>query len=106
MREDLHGDLRAQTMLLTAFTIAGPVSLAMTDRLLIRRAPLDVLIGSSIGCVLTYLFWLSTSSVLASVVAFAFVGVFVAPLYPIAMAQAYRAIPERSGLVNAVASLF
>ena len=39
-------------------------------------------------------------------VAMACVGASSAPLYPIAQAQAYRALPGRSGAVNAAASLF
>jgi fucose permease len=34
------------------------------------------------------------------------VGVFTAPLYPIAKAQVYRELPERSGMVNALTTVF
>jgi MFS family permease len=109
MREKLHGGPVAEAVLLFAFTTAQAISLAVLDRMLEPRrghSPRAILAWSSLACAISYVGWLLSPSVAIAIALFALVGVFSAPLYPIAKAQAYRAAPEHSGLVNALSTLF
>jgi MFS family permease len=106
VRERFGAGALAETTLLSGFTVAGALSLAFTDRLLRTRSPMPILAWSSIACALCLVAWLTAGSLPAAVLAFAAVGAFAAPLYPIAKAQAFRALPERAGLVNAIGALF
>jgi fucose permease len=61
---------------------------------------------TSVACAGSYLAWLFAPSVWLSTTLFFVVGMTAAPMYPIASAQAYAALPGRSGTVNAAGHLF
>jgi fucose permease len=54
----------------------------------------------------SYSAWLTTSTLWLSTSLFFLVGVTAAPMYPITSAQAYKALPGRSGTVNAAGHVF
>jgi fucose permease len=82
------------------------VGLATTERLLSRIEPLRLLRAAGLACAAAYALWLVAPSLALSSGLLFLVGFFAAPLYPIAKAQAYRALPGQSGMVNAVAHVF
>jgi predicted MFS family arabinose efflux permease len=96
----------ARGAILAGFVAGGALGLLAVERLLRRAPPVRVLFASSVACAALYLHWLSVSAPVPSALLFAAVGATAAPLYPLAMAQAYAALPGRSGAVNAAASLF
>ena len=106
LRDELGVDTLGRSIIFGA-GIAGAIAGAMiTERLLARVAPLRLLLASSATCALAYVAWWMAPSVWLSAILFAAVGATAAPLYPIASAQAYAALPARSGAVNAAAHLF
>ena len=106
LRDELGVDTLGRSIIFGA-GIAGAIAGAMiTERLLARVAPLRLLLASSATCALVYVAWWMAPSVWLSAILFAAVGATAAPLYPIASAQAYAALPARSGTVNAAAHLF
>ncbi len=87
--------------------VAGAVlGVVATERLLAHVAPLRLLLVASLACGLTYGLWLLVPHLGASAALFFLVGATAAPLYPIASAEAYAALPGRSGTVNAAGHLF
>lgn len=102
----LGATLAERGLVLAAFMLGEMLSLAVVDRLLQRMAPLRLLRWSAAACTLAYVAWVAAPGLVASAVMFAVVGACAAPLYPIAKAQAYRALPGQSGLVIAAAQLF
>lgn len=106
----LHDRLAAtpalQAAALTGLALGGGVGLVIANRLLTRVAPLRVLAGSCVICIALVSTWLVIDHALASAIVLALCGAAIAPLYPIAKAQAYRARPDRPGLVNAAGQLF
>jgi MFS family permease len=106
LRDELAADIATQTAALTACAIAGAVGLAISERLFRRIDPVRLLVLCSTACGLAYVAWLSASTIAASIVALALVGLFTAPLYPICAARAYAARPGEAGLVAAVDQLF
>ncbi|HVS12350.1 MAG TPA: hypothetical protein VMV46_00360, partial [Thermoanaerobaculia bacterium] len=96
----------ARAGVLAAFPIGAVGGLAVCERLLARAPPRSVLAGSAACCTAAYLGWLAAPSAIWSGVLLALVGASAAPLYPIAKAQAYRALPGRPGAVNALGQLF
>lgn len=77
-----------------------------TDRLLARFSPLRLLLVTSVLATIAYGAWLLATDVWLSAALFGLVGLTVAPMYPITIAQAYAALPGRSGTVNAAGHLF
>lgn len=102
----LGASVAQRSVALGGLMVGGMAGLLASDRLLRRLAPLALLAGSSALCAVCYAAWLATSSLPASAALLAAVGFSASPLYPIAKAQAYRALPGRSGLVVAGAQLF
>jgi MFS family permease len=96
----------ARSLILGASVAGGIVGLLVSERLLARVAPVRLLGLCAAACGLCYGAWLCVSSLWASAILLVLVGVFSAPLYPIAVAQAYAALPGRSGAVNAAGHLF
>jgi MFS family permease len=89
-----------------ACTAGGIAGLLVTDRLLLRFEPLRLLVVTcAFGCALVPL-WVLAPTPLAVGVVLTLLGAVVSTYYPIAKAQAYRALPGRSGAVNAVDALF
>lgn len=106
LRDHLHAGPIARSVVLGAFMVGGACGLVITDRLLARMAPLRLLAGSSVLCAVLYVAWLSAPAVWLATLLMAAVGATAAPLYPIASAQAYAALPGRSGTVNAAGHVF
>jgi predicted MFS family arabinose efflux permease len=97
----------AQRSLALAGFMAGAVAGLLTaERLLRRVAPLRLLRWAGSAGSLVYLAWLAAPGVGSSAALLGAVGFCAAPLYPIVKAQAYRALPGRSGAVNAAAVAF
>lgn len=91
---------------LLAFTAGGVVGLLVLGRLLRRVSPQRLLVGSCIGCALATAGWTLHGHEAAMLLLLALSGAFAALHYPIAQAQAYAALPERSTLVAAAAQPF
>lgn len=67
---------------------------------------MQLLVGSCVGSLVFYALWLSGEPAPESALWLFATGAFVAAHYPLAQAQAYRALPERSTLVAAAAQPF
>ena len=106
LRDELGVGPATQALVLGCFTVWSMLGLALVERYLSRHDPLRVLQVAAAACALTYLLWLTTTSIAASATLLFVVGLTCAPLYPIAMAQAYRALPGASGTVHAVGNVF
>lgn len=106
LRDHLHAGPIERSIILVACVAGEVCGLAIADRLLARMPPLRVLIVSCVSCAALYLAWLAAPTVWLSALLMAGVGVTVAPLYPIVSAQAYAALPGRSGTVNAAGHVF
>jgi predicted MFS family arabinose efflux permease len=105
MRDVLVYDDAARNSVLAAFALGSIVGLLVTDRTLTRYRPRSLLAFASAGCLLAYAAWLAAGTPLTSALSMLMVGGFTGPQYAIAQAQAYRALPDRSGLVNAFGHL-
>jgi MFS family permease len=106
LRDGLGAGPAARSLVLGAFVAGGGLGLAVTDRLLARVPALRLLAVAAAACIACYLAWLATTTLWLSAVLMVGVGAATAPLYPIAAAQAYAALPGRSGTVNAVGHVF
>lgn len=98
---DLGAGPVERSVVIGAEVAGGLVGLWLLDRLLVARSPRAILIASATACLVTYAAWLAAPALWLSAVLFALVGVTIAPLYPLTMAQAYAALPGRSGAVHA-----
>jgi predicted MFS family arabinose efflux permease len=106
MADVLQLDLGARTAALTACELGVIVGLMGSDALLARVAPRALLLASAAACALAWLAFLSVENAFAASLALFATGAFAATHYPLVKAQAYRALPGRSGTVNAVLTLF
>lgn len=106
LRSHLGAGPIAISVVVGAGVVGALAGALLTDWLLARVAPLRLLRMSSVACLVVYVAWLLAPSVWLSAVLFAAVGVTAAPMYPIASAQAYAALPRRSGTVNAAAHIY
>jgi MFS family permease len=106
LRDHLHAGPIERSVVLGACMVGGAIGLVVTERLLARMPPLRLLAASSALCAALYLAWLSAPAVWLSALLMAAVGATAAPMYPIASAQAYAALPGRSGTVNAAGHVF
>ena len=106
MRDELGAGPAERSAILMAFMAGGMVGLLVLERLLARVDPLRMLRAAALGSAIAYAAWLSVRSPVASAFWMFLTGLFSSSLYPIAKAQAYRALPGRSGMLNAVAHLF
>jgi MFS family permease len=103
---DLGLDVAARNVVMAALMagfIAGAVGL---ERCVAGRDPLRLLAACGAACVASYVAWLFATGPVTAALSLAAVGLTSAPLYPIVKAQAYRALPDRAGAVNAVRGLF
>ena len=78
----------------------------LRKRLLRRRGELTLLLASAIACAIAYAGWLAAPEAWSSAILMIVVGATAAPLYPLAMAQAYALRPGASGSVQAAGHLF
>ncbi len=106
LRDTLQLGAVARSAILGSGVIGALLGTLVLPRLLRRFRPLPLLLGACLVCALSYVGWLASSSPLASALWFFGVGVAAAPMYPVASAKAYEALPGRSGTVNAVAHVF
>jgi predicted MFS family arabinose efflux permease len=82
------------------------VGLFATQRLLDRVAPRRLLAVSAVLCCAMCWAWLAAPTPLSATIALFLLGVTVAPLYPIASAEAYATLPDRPAVVAAIGHLF
>ncbi|MGE0397340.1 MAG: sugar MFS transporter [Kofleriaceae bacterium] len=106
MRDQLGGGIEWQSAMILAMTIGGGLGLVALDRLLAKRSERDALLLSASACALSFVAWILAPTLWLSVGLMGLVGMFAAPLYPLAAAQAYARRPEASGSVLAAQSLF
>jgi fucose permease len=91
---------------LSAFTGGGLLGLILLRRMLGRIGSTELLAVCALGCVCSYALWLLLDPGWASSMLLTVTGAFAAAHYPIAMAQAYAALPGRATLVAAAVQLF
>ena len=106
VRDDFGASARWQSATIVAFVAGNALGLVVLDRVLQRTSERRVLIAAAAGCAIAYAGWMIAPSPLGGLLAIIPVGVFSAPLYPLASAQAYATRPESSGLVLAASHLF
>ena len=98
--------LAARTAALSALMVGELAGLAAGDLLVARIAPRALLRASALGSAAAWLVFLSLSAPGLLSAALFVVGMLASLQYPLVKAQAYRALPGRSGAVNAVLTLF
>jgi MFS family permease len=106
LRDGLGADSETRSLILMAMMAGALLGLALLDRLLARFDPLKLLTTSCVGTTVSYLAWLSATDPVSSGFWIFSSGLFIGTLYPLAKAQAYRALPGRSGMLNAIAHVF
>jgi predicted MFS family arabinose efflux permease len=106
LRDELGAGPVVRSAAMAVCTLGGALGLFLSERLLARLSPLRVLALASCACTASYAGFLCTSSLGMAVLTLFLVGATATPLYPIAAAQAYAALPGRSGAVNAAGHLF
>jgi FSR family fosmidomycin resistance protein-like MFS transporter len=102
LRDEVGLGLEARASVLTVLMLGGALGLLGLDRLLRRFDPLPILAFAGAGSALAFCAWLTVRDPWASGLFFFLTGVFSAAHYPLAQSQAYRALPEGSGTVNAL----
>jgi MFS family permease len=105
LRERLGAGVGQRSAILIAYMVGMLVGLLVTDRLLSRADPIRLVRLSAGVSGSLLLAWVFAPGLASSAALLALVGLCAAPLYPIAQARAYRALPGASGLVNAAQSL-
>jgi MFS family permease len=106
LRDELGAGQTTRAALLGGFVVGAALGLVITDRLLRRMDPLRLLAMSGVACGARYLAWIVAPTLWLSAALLVAVGATAAPLYPITMAQAFAALPGRSGAVQAASHLF
>lgn len=106
MRGPLGFGVEENAWVIGAGVVGAIVGAAAAERVLRSVSSMKVLLLASAGGALCFVGWLVSEEVALSTVTFFGVGLFVAPMYPIANAEAYAALPNRSGLVNAARHVF
>ena len=103
--ERFGGDPQARALVLGAFLAGGAGGLLVQERVLAAVSPRRLLAALAATCATAYLAWIAAPSLAISAVLAAVVGLTCAGQYPLAQAQAYRAVPGRGGVVNALSAL-
>lgn len=106
LRVNLGADTAERSLVLMAFVAGAGFGLLAVERALARVPARRILLAAGAAGTLGYAVWLALPVLWMSGLAMFVVGFVTAPLYPIAMAQAYRALPDQSGMVNALSSMF
>jgi len=106
LRDDLGFAPEERAGVLAAFAAGCAVGLVATERALRRIPHPRILRAAATLCAVCFALWIPSAGLPAKVGLGFGVGLGAGPLYPIAKAQAYRAFPGRSGLVNALEQLF
>ncbi len=105
LREHMGAGDVARGLVIGAYVAGSLVGLAALERALVRVPAHHLLAGSAAACAGCFALWLVAPTIWLSAALLALVGVTAAPLYPLTMAQAYAALPGRSGAVHAAARL-
>jgi MFS family permease len=103
--ERFGADPQARALVLGAFLAGGAGGLLVQERVLAAVSPRRLLAALAATCAAAYLAWIAAPSLAVSAVLAAVVGLTCAGQYPLAQAQAYRAVPGRRGVVNALSAL-
>jgi len=103
---DLGADQASRGLLLAAGSAGAVLGLVLADRWLARTDPVRLLALACAVCIALYLGWIAIPLAPLGLLLFFGVGLSAAPLYPIAMAQAYRQLPDQAGMVNALGHFF
>ena len=106
LRDNLGADSQTRALILMAYMAGMLLGLAILERLLARFEPLRLLAVAAVGSGAAYTAWLFARDPITSALWMAVTGLFAGSLYPLAKAQAYRALPGRSGMLNAMAHVF
>lgn len=106
LRDQLGASAAARSLALGGFVVGGLVGLALVERWLGQVPPRRLVAGSALACAAALAAWLAAPTLWLAALGLALVGATAAPLYPLTMAQAYAALPGRSGAVHAVARVF
>ncbi|HLL21118.1 MAG TPA: hypothetical protein VK427_03255, partial [Kofleriaceae bacterium] len=106
VRLDLGAGPVWQSAIVIAFVVGDLLGLVILERLLASRSERRMLVVGAVGCAVTYAAWLAAPTPLAALVLAVPAGLFIAPLYPLAAAQAYARRPDASGSVLAAGHLF
>ncbi len=106
LRDNLGGGVASQSAMILAMTIGSGVGLVALDRFLATRGERTMLLWCASACAVSFVAWICAPTLPVSVALMVFVGMFSAPLYPLAAAQAYARRPNASGSVLAAQSLF
>ena len=86
--------------------LGGGIGLVVLERLLAKRSERAMLLACASACAIAFVAWILAPALWLSVALMGLVGMFAAPLYPLAAAQAYARRPDASGSVLAAQSLF
>lgn len=107
LEEAFAADQATRGLALAVLTGASLAGLALTERALAGGAdPIRLLRISSLYCVAAFCLWWASPALGLSVGALALLGLGIGPLWPLTKAQAFRAMPGQSTMVEAAASLF
>lgn len=106
IRDQLGGGIEWQSAMIFAMTIGGGIGLVVLERLLAKRSERAMLLACASACAIAFVAWILAPALWLSVALMGLVGMFAAPLYPLAAAQAYARRPDASGSVLAAQSLF
>ncbi|MGE0784318.1 MAG: sugar MFS transporter [Sandaracinaceae bacterium] len=106
LKDDLGIGEMERSLVFGAGVAGAIIGSIASERALARVSPMKVLFVVSAACSVAFgLFWMS-HDVWTLALGFAVVCATAAPMYPIAQAEAYAALPGRSGTVNAAAHLY
>jgi MFS family permease len=106
MRDNLGADAETRSLILMSFMLGALVALPVLERLLARFPALALLRAAALGTAAAYVGWLMASNAVSSGIWMFATGLFSVCLYPLAKAQAYHALPGRSGMLNAIRHVF
>ncbi len=106
LRLDRGASESAIGVALSLWAAGCAVGLVATERMLARLHPRRVLGVGAALCTLAALTWWALPSWAGATAGLVLVGLGSAPLYPIAKARAYAAVPGRAALVGAAAQVF
>ncbi len=93
-------------IIMMAYPIGGALGVIVCERLARRIGPARLLALFAAACGFAFVLWLTATTAAPSAALMLLVGATAAPLYPLAAAQAYAALPGRSGAVLAAGHLF
>jgi MFS family permease len=103
---DLGASAAASAACVTGTSIGMAVGAALTDRFLIRFDAARVSIASAATSLVALAAVVAAPTVLSLGLALAVLGAAAAPQYALLQARAYAAVPDRPGVVNALAQVF